>query len=276
MRRISAPATARPGPITAKPGVTLGGVDGPAGGPWGPLTLPPRAVLPASAASHVWSAPTTEQPGYAGLLDEAELARVDRFKLASARSAFIASRAIQRLVIGHYLGLPPGAVAIARDCQHCGADHGRPYVQAAPLDFSVSHTKGWLLVAVVADGKVGVDVEVVTETRAADELARQVLGPAEQERFGLLPRSERAAAFIRAWTRKEATVKLTGHGIAAPFRHLDVTGDLAVTSFPPPGWPADPIHLRDLPPTLDLAAALASTVPIESVVYCGPVPAPPG
>jgi 4'-phosphopantetheinyl transferase len=275
MRRISTPLAARPGPTAATPGVTLGAVDGPAGSPWGPLTLPPRTVLPAPGTCHLWSAPTTEQPGYAGLLDEAERCRVDRFKLASARSAFIASRAGQRLVVGHYLGLPAGSVTIARDCRHCGAEHGRPYVRDAPLDFSVSHTKGWLLVAVVADGKVGVDVEVVTAARAADELARQVLGPAEQERFLLLPRSERAAAFIRAWTRKEAAVKLTGHGIAAPFRHLDVTSDLATTSLPPPGWPADPIHLRDLPPAQDLAAALASTVPIEAVVHCGPIPAPP-
>lgn len=151
---------------------------------------------------------------------------------------------------------------------------GRPYLPGSALDFSVSHTSGWLLIAVVSSGKVGVDIEVITAQRSSDDLARQVLSPAEQERYLLVPRAARAQAFIRAWTRKEAALKLTGHGITAPLRALDVTGPCAVLSPPLPGWPAEPIHLHDLPASGDLLAAVASTRPVSRIRHCGPVPTP--
>jgi 4'-phosphopantetheinyl transferase len=259
------PGSADPG--SADPGSALG--------PWGPLTLPPARRLPAPGECQLWSVPTTDLPGYLDLLDPGEQARAQRFRVADARAIFVASRAAQRLILGRYLDRPPEHVRISRDCRLCQKDHeGRPYLDGAPLDFSVSHTAGWLLVAVVAAGRIGVDIEVVSEARASDALARQVLGPAEQERFLLVARDERPAAFIRAWCRKEAVVKLTGHGIAAPLRTLDVTGPSAEISPPPAGWPAEPIYLHDLPARQELRAALASTVPISQVTHCGPVPVP--
>jgi 4'-phosphopantetheinyl transferase len=244
-------------------------------GPWGALTLPPAGRLPAPGECQLWSAPAIDLPGYLELLDPDEHDRAQRFRVANARAIFVTSRAVQRLILGWYLGRPPEQVQVSRDCRLCEKDHeGRPYLAGAPLDFSVSHTAGWVLFAVVAAGRIGVDIELVSADRASDALARQVLGPAEQERFLLVARDERPAAFIRAWCRKEAAVKLTGHGIAAPLRTLDVTGPSAAISPPPSGWPAEPIYLRDLPASGDLRAALASTVPISQVTHCGPVPAP--
>jgi 4'-phosphopantetheinyl transferase len=237
---------------------------------WGPLTLPPPGVLPPAGVCHLWSARTAEAAAYRSLLDQDELARAERFRVASAAEAFVTSRAVQRLVLGHYLGRPAGEVRIARDCRHCGGDHGRPYVGGAPVDFSVSHSAGWLLIAVVGDGLVGVDLERVSGSRAVDDLADRVLGPAEQERLLLVPRDDRAAWFIRVWARKEAVLKLTGHGVAAQLSGLDVTGQVAVASSPPAGWPVGAIYLRDVPAGADLRAALATTAPLTDVLHCGP------
>jgi 4'-phosphopantetheinyl transferase len=241
---------------------------------WGPLTLPSPGTPPAIGICHLWSARTTGAASYQALLDAGELAAAERFRVARAKDAFVASRVAQRLVLGRYLGCRPESVKIARDCRHCGGDHGRPYVSGAPVDFSVSHSAGWLLLAVVAGGLVGVDLEQVSDARAVDDLASRVLGPAEQERFLLVPRPDRAAWFIWAWTRKEAALKLTGHGIVGPLSGLDITGPTAVASPPPSGWPAEPIHLRDVPAGPDLRAALATTVPVTNVVHCGPALAP--
>jgi len=219
----------------------------------------------------LWAARTADAASHLAVLDPDERAGAERFRVAHAKDAFVASRAAQRLVLGRYFGCPPEQVKIARDCQHCGKKHGRPYVADAPVDFSVSHSAGWLLLAVVAAGLVGVDLEQVSQTRAVDELANRVLGPAEQEEFMLVPRDQRAGWFIWAWTRKEATLKLTGHGLAGPLDKLDVIGTTAVASTPPSGWPASPIHLRDVPAAAsDLRAALATTVPLTTVVACGP------
>jgi 4'-phosphopantetheinyl transferase len=238
---------------------------------WGPLTLPSPRALPAAGVCHLWRARTVGAASQQALLDPEEIAAAERFRVARAKDAFVASRVAQRLVLGRYLGFRPESVRIARDCRHCSGDHGRPYVSGAPVDFSVSHSADWLLLAVVADGLVGVDLEQVSDARAVADLASRVLGPAEQEQFLLVPRPERTAWFIWAWTRKEAALKLTGHGIAGPLSGLDVTGLTAVASPRPSGWPAEPIHLRDVPAGPDLRAALATTVPLTNVVHCGPV-----
>lgn len=237
---------------------------------WGPLTLPAPGVLPEAGVCHLWSAPTAGAAGDQALLSPDERKAADRFRLESAKDAFVASRVAQRRVIGRYLGCPADALIVARDCRHCGKDHGRPYVAGAPVDFSVSHSAGWLLVAVVAGGLVGVDLELVSGSRAVDELANRVLGPAEQKQFLMVPRDERPGWFIWAWARKEAALKLTGHGIVVPLSRLDITGPTAVVSPPPAGWPATPIHLRDVPATPGLRAALAATVPLRTVLMCGP------
>ncbi len=223
--------------------------------------------IPAAGACELWAVRAAEEPGYAGLLDPAEAERAGRYLAEAARVTFVTSRAVQRLVLGCYLGLAAGDIAIARDCRHCGEDHGRPYITGAALDFSVSHAGGFVVVAVVGEGKVGVDIEAVTHARGSEDLARQVLGPAEQEQFLMVPRAGRAATFVRLWSRKEAAVKLTGHGLAASLRQLDVTGEAAVAYGQPAGWPADPIYLRDLPTGEGLAGALATTVPVRSVSW---------
>ncbi|HXS65875.1 MAG TPA: 4'-phosphopantetheinyl transferase superfamily protein [Streptosporangiaceae bacterium] len=258
------------------------------GTPWGPLSLPEAGAFPAEGICHLWPTPTTNADRYQALLDQAELERADRYRVAHAKDTFIVSRAAQRLVLARYLGCPPADIKVARDCKHCGsADHGRPYIAGTTLDFSVSHSKGWLLLAVVASGKVGVDLEAVSD-RAAQDLPDRIFAPAEQHQFLLVDRSQRAAHFMKIWTRKEAAVKLTGHGLAAPLSDLDVTGPTVTVSPPPPSWPQRPIHLTDLPTQADLEptpaaisaaaptfrAALATTVPIRAIHLSGPIPSP--
>jgi 4'-phosphopantetheinyl transferase len=246
---------------------------------WEPLTLPEAGVFPTDGVCHLWATPTTSADRFQGLLDQAELERAERFKVAHAKDTFIVSRAAQRLVLARYLGRPPAEIIIARDCQYCGADHGRPYLPGTGLDFSVSHAKGWLVLAVVGSGKVGVDIEAVSD-RAAGDLPDRVFSPAEQHQFLLVERAHRPAYFMTIWTRKEAAVKLTGHGLAASFSDLDVTGPTVTASPPPSNWPAAPIYLTDLTPKthadgLTLHAALATTFPLHTIRPCGPLPTPP-
>ncbi len=183
-------------------------------------------------------------------------------------------------MLARYLDCSPAEVRIARDCLLCAArgdeagrgEHGRPHVAGADVDFSVSHAAGWLLIAVVGEGRVGVDIESVTATRSVEELSDRVLSPAEQQQFLLVPREDRPAWFLRAWTRKEAAVKLTGHGLIASFSHLDTSGQELTASPPPDQWPAEPIYLVDVASDPSLLTAIASTTPVARVALCGPLP----
>lgn len=103
--------------------------------------------------------------------------------------------AARRLVAG----LVPGAVVVAGPCPRCGGPHGRPRVEGADAEASLSYAGGRAIVAVApradADG-IGVDAEV----GHPDDLA-------DVERM-------RPGTTLREWTRIEAALKADGRGLA--------------------------------------------------------------
>jgi len=216
----------------------------------------------------VWPVPVRLRPEWDGVLSEAELAQAGRFRVEGARNIFMTSRAVQRLIGAHYLGVPPREVQISRTCAHCGGAHGRPRYVGSTIDYSVSHTTGWVILAAVEGGLVGVDVESTRTVRSIDDLARTVLTSSEVARLALVPSDERTDAFLRLWTRKEATVKLTGHGLAAPMTRIDVSGPDVVAHHMPAGWPDGAIHLHDVTVGEGHIAALATDGLLEHIVGC--------
>ncbi len=91
----------------------------------------------------------------------------------------------------------------------------------AVIDFSISHAGAMVWAAFCRAGYVGIDVE---ETRALPDLpglAAQ-LHPCERDAIRALPATERAAAFYRCWTRKEAVLKALGRGLSLPLHGFQV------------------------------------------------------
>jgi 4'-phosphopantetheinyl transferase len=220
---------------------------------------------------HVWLVPVRPRAGWLAMLDAEEQRRAAKLASTPAGDTFVTSRATQRLVGSHYLGIPPAEIVTDRTCTHCdtGARHGRPRfraengVGAAAIDYSVSHTEHWVIMAVAGSGLVGVDIE---DLRAAPDpagLARACLTPTERLHFDSLAGPERAPWLVSAWTRKEAAMKLTGLGLRAPPKQLDVSGPVVATAIP--RWPSAAVHLRDIDAPSGHLAALATTVPVLSV-----------
>jgi phosphopantetheinyl transferase len=77
-----------------------------------------------------------------------------------------------------------------------------------PLHFSLSHGKT-LAVAALADGPVGVDVELLRPCHP--RLADRVLSAAERRQLDEAP--DRDLTLLQFWTLKEAYVKLLGTGL---------------------------------------------------------------
>ena len=93
-------------------------------------------------------------------------------------------------------------------------------VQRVP-QVSLSHSGRWV-VAALGWRPVGVDVEQLTNERQADGVLRRVCSPQELALLQHLSPSERGAAFLRVWTRKEAYGKARGVGMGFALRDITV------------------------------------------------------
>ena len=91
-------------------------------------------------------------------------------------------------------------------------EHGKPAIAGRPdICFSLSHCREAVACA-VSTRLVGIDVEAIREYRPS--LVRYTMN--DEETAAVERADDPAAAFIRLWTMKEATVKLTGTGISVP------------------------------------------------------------
>ncbi|MEU0370179.1 4'-phosphopantetheinyl transferase superfamily protein [Streptomyces sp. NPDC006283] len=146
------------------------------------------------------------------LLDASESARLAALRWPQDRDAYAVAHVTLRRLLAEWLGQAPETVPLLREpCSHCGGPHGRPYVPDSGVHFSLSHTRGMVLIA-LASRPVGVDVETLLGTPAVDELTSQ-LHPDEAAELAVVPYEARPRAFARCWTRKEAVLKALGVGL---------------------------------------------------------------
>jgi 4'-phosphopantetheinyl transferase len=152
--------------------------------------------------------------------------------------AAASAHALLRLLLTECTGLPPAAHVLVRRCARCGGAHGKPLLQSPSLHVSLAYVPGAVAVAVTGAGPVGVDLERLPATDF-DGFGDVVLAPGET---ATTP-AERA----RLWTRKEAVLKATGHGLTVDPRTVDVRGSTALGA-----------HLYDV----ELPGALAGAVAV--------------
>ncbi|WP_128984641.1 4'-phosphopantetheinyl transferase family protein [Streptomyces roseicoloratus] len=165
---------------------------------------------------HVWTARAVSvSPDLAALLDDAERRVYASFLREPDAALYVTAHALLRLVVGEALGRDPADLVFA------AGPHGKPYLENARVEFSLSHAGERVAVAVTSDTPVGVDVERVP--RAGAELPLHVLSPAERAAYDLLPAGCRAGAFTSYWVRKEAVLKATGEGLRVDPARLTVS-----------------------------------------------------
>ncbi len=149
-------------------------------------------------------------------------------------------RALTREVLSGTVGVPPGALDITRECEHCGHPaHGKPrLVRTRHISFSASRAGsiGVIAVASAEPFVVGIDIERLRPRPDLERLAQRALGPAQFADWTRAPAREQLTRFLQAWTAKEAYVKALGTGIAT--RLADVPDQPAGWSIRPLAAPA--------------------------------------
>ena len=99
------------------------------------------------------------------------------------------------------------------------SETGRPFCPGAEFDFSPTHTKGLVAVAVCDSGRVGLDAEALCGRDAGRLLRvtdRWFTGREQARVRAALDAGDGSAeeTFLRVWTAKEALVKRNGSGLA--------------------------------------------------------------
>jgi 4'-phosphopantetheinyl transferase len=194
------------------------------------------------------------------LLDASEKVHADRFRAAADRDAYIAAHALLRATLSRNTNIA------APQWRLRTAKGGKPELdpaQAPPgLHISLSHTRGLAACAVGRPHPLGIDAEAWREP-APIELAERYFAPAEARLVADRTPEERPSAFYRLWTLKEAYLKATGEGLAAPLDSFAFSLDPTGLTLPAPGSGAT-WQFAEFRPGIEhsLALAVRSPVPI--------------
>jgi len=187
--------------------------------------IPECFRVPAADEVHVWMAWVSEStaaiPVLAELLSSVEKQVAERFLRVADRERYVVAHGILRQLLGRYVGVEPAELVFE------AGKFGKPALvlgaELPPVSFNMAHSGDVILYAVAGGRRVGIDVEAVRMDRDLMELAESQFARDEIEALRVLEPIERAAAFYRCWTLKEAYVKARGEGLGFSLKEFSVT-----------------------------------------------------
>ncbi|MDB5411465.1 MAG: 4-phosphopantetheinyl transferase [Rhodospirillales bacterium] len=195
-----------------------------------------------------------------GLLDDAERSRAARFHRAEDRRRHVVARCAARVILAAALRRRPSEIRFVT------GDAGKPALVDGALEFNLSHSGAFVVIAVSEFGPIGIDVEEIRPMPDRDAIAQRYFHPGEVADLRSLTEPEATLAFFRCWTRKEAVSKALGLGLGLALddycvsclpwegaRLREMAGDAA-----PGRW-----SIRDL--TLGMGYAAAVAAPVASL-----------
>jgi 4'-phosphopantetheinyl transferase len=225
---------------------------------------------------YVWDVnldrPEREVEGFRPLLSKDERERASRLRAPGLERRFIVCRATLRLLLARELSRRPDQL----ECTYSAA--GKPDLKdhaAHGLYFNLTHSSESAKIAVSRVGPLGIDLEHIRPDFATMPIAERFFSPAEQRALRQSPESDKAAAFFRCWTRKEAFVKAVGTGIGYPLDAFDVAiepnSQDALLAVRVQSEAAQPWSIRDIPAKPGFAAAIAIPVKSAKLLPGGPI-----
>ena len=149
------------------------------------------------------------------VLSIAEWEKAMRFRFPADQARSAVTRGVLRTLLSRYLNRPAGDLAFTEN------DHGKPAISG--IEFNVSHSGDYSLLAFSHESPIGVDVEHIRDWKVMHDLARRVLTPNEFERFSSLPDLRRQRVFYEIWTLKESILKAIGSGLSVAPESLEIS-----------------------------------------------------
>jgi len=189
----------------------------------------------------------SDDPRLRDLLDAGELERVQR---RPNPHPFITAHALLRRLVADETGVDPRRLEFEKRCATCGTDrHGKPHVTGMrDLHVSVSYGEHMAVAVVTTMGEVGIDVEDL-ESADFDGFGSVTLDESEAVHLDGLTGDALLAARARMWSRKEAILKATGHGLVVDPSQVVVSSPdapAALLEWKAPEHPPGPTQVSDI------------------------------
>lgn len=229
------------------------------------MTLHSTGLRPETAVIRLWQlrldVPAAELARLTDFLAPVERERAARFRFRRDRDRYVAGRGQLRRVLGELTETHPAKLRLTTNA------FGKPQLPGSGWFFNLAHAEGTALLAAASTGPVGVDLEPTQAVPDRDLVATSFFSDREVTALRQLPESERDAAFLRCWTRKEAYVKAVGGGLSMDLRDFAVALDAG--ELPAMVWSRDPAEAGRWSVT-DLSAYVPGHV--AALVVAGPAP----
>lgn len=220
---------------------------------------------PAVPVVDVWRVPVPgpSEPSTDALSAD-EVVRLERRLGSMDRRRALAAWTSRREILARYLGCSARDVPLER------AEDGRPVLRTngLTLEHSMAHSGDWMMLAVSRLGSVGLDLEQVDRSVDGVRLAARFFAREDAVAIAGLPSAERAEAFFRAWTEKEAYLKGIGGGVPSRLRSVCVRLDARAGNRAVGDW-----TLHSVPAPTGYVACLAvqaADVRIRTIDFLGP------
>jgi 4'-phosphopantetheinyl transferase len=156
--------------------------------------------------------------GLESMLSTEEAERAARFHFPADRDRYITAHGCLRDILARYLRGEPAQLSFV------AGTHGKPSLATEEaIDFNLSHSNDYALIAIARGRRVGIDVERMRKGISSFVIAQQYFSKAEVAELQALPIDEREVAFFTCWTRKEAYIKAQGLGLSLPLESFDVS-----------------------------------------------------
>jgi 4'-phosphopantetheinyl transferase len=203
----------------------------------------PWSSLPASVCAnrnqvHVWRVSLDRAPDVierlARILSPEEFERSRRLRRSRDRERYVVRRSVLRHILSRYVGEPPEQLRF-----HNGR-HGKPIVagQLGPdaIRFNASGSEALAVYSVARGRETGIDIERSRGGLTGRSIADRFFSQAERAMLNAVPADQYDATFLRCWTRMEAYLKGTGHGLAGAGECTPAPGWVVQDLIPAPGY----------------------------------------
>ena len=164
---------------------------------------------------HVWRArldwPAECVARWRQTLSSDEIERADRYYFSADRTRHVIGRALSRILLGHCLRITASSVRF--EYRAMGKPRLATDLRQTFLNFNVSHSGDFVLVALAYRRDLGIDIEQIRTNIDVNVIANRFFSVSERLSLAALPAGMRRNAFFACWTRKEAYVKAYGDGL---------------------------------------------------------------